>query len=73
MKEILSAQSLPSAKSWNLEVRRKGEKEEQINITDLVPIATQVAQRHCTHYNSVEIEMILQRSYKMLTPEEIQN
>lgn len=38
-----SAQSLPSAKSWNLVVRRKGEKEEQVSITDLVPIATQVA------------------------------
>lgn len=40
-KKLLSLsafQSLPSAKSWNLEVGRKREKEEQNSITGLVPI-----------------------------------
>lgn len=33
--------SLPSAKSWNLEAGKKGEKEKQISITGLVPITPQ--------------------------------
>lgn len=45
-KKLLSlsaVQSLPSAKSWNLEVGRKREKEKQNSITGLVQIITLAA------------------------------